>query len=263
MDFKIQALKSIKSLCYSLVLISLFSSCVSYKNIPYFQDLNKTQVTTENINNYSPNVIQPQDELLIHVTSADPETAKNFSNTLTANYNQTVPVYDYLVDRAGDVKLPIIGFVKASGVTADELADKLTQQLTTYLKQPKVTVRIINFKVAVLGDVARPNVYNSSSERLTIMDALSLAGDLNVTAKRDEIILVREKDGKREFIPMDLTSKKIFESPYFYLKSNDVVFVQPGKLKVSSIDNAGYRNASLIISALSVIATFSYLIFHK
>ena len=143
--------------------------------------------------------------------------------------------------------------MKASGLTTTQFADQLQKSLLTYLKQPVVTVRVISFKVAVLGDVMRPDIYTSNSERLTITEALSLAGDLNITAKRNDITLVREKDGKREYIPIDLTSKKLFQSPYFYLKSNDLLFVQPSKLKLASVDT-GYRNASLIISALSLLA---------
>jgi polysaccharide export outer membrane protein len=105
----------------------------------------------------------------------------------------------------------------------------------------------------------RPDIYTSNSERLTITEALSLAGDLNITAKRNDITLVRERDGKREYIPIDLTSKKLFQSPYFYLKSNDLLFVQPSKLKLAAVDT-GYRNATLVISALTLLA-ITYSIF--
>lgn len=143
--------------------------------------------------------------------------------------------------------------VKVAGLSSSQLAVQLQQQLLSYLSKPNVAVKIVNFKVAVLGDVLRPNIYRSTSDRLTITEALSLAGDLNVTAKRDDITLVREINGKRTYIPIDLTSKKLFQSPYFYMKSNDLLFVQPGKLKLATVDT-GYRNASLIISALSLIA---------
>jgi len=240
------------------------SSCVSYKNVPYFQDLRTDQVTTETINNYSPYVIQPKDELLINVSSLDPETAVTFGSSLqNSNTNQVIPIYQYLVDQNGEIKLPLIGVTKVAGLTPDALTTALLDKLKKYLKDPRVTVRILNFKVAVMGDVQRPNVYTSYSDRLTITEALSMAGDLNITGKRDNIFLIREENGKREYYPVDLTSKKLFDSPYFYLKSNDLIFVQPSKLKVSSLDNAGYRNTSLIISALSVIATFAYLVFHK
>jgi len=233
---------------------AIFSSCGSYKKIPYFQDLDRSQVTSEAITNMSPLIIQPEDQLSISVTSLNQDAANVFTNNITnAGTNAENPVYGYVVNANGEVTLPLLGVVKVGGLSSADLAAKLQQDLTTYLSKPNVSVKIVNFKVAVLGDVLRPNVYRSSSDRLTITEALSLAGDLNITAKRDDITLVREINGKRTYIPIDLTSKKLFESPYFYMKSNDLLFVQPGKLKLATVDT-GYRNASLIISALSLIA---------
>ncbi len=246
-------------LLIGVALISL-SSCVSYKNIPYFQDLDKSKTLTEDITNYTPHIIQPKDELLIHVTSLNQEASDFNTSVQTSGANPYIPVFDYLVDQNGDVTLPFIGILKVSGLTTDELTAQLSKSLLKYYKEPRVDIRLLNFKVAVLGDVEHPNIYNSYSERLTITDALSLAGDLNITAQRDNVLLVREINGRRSFYHIDLTSKSLFESPYFYLKSNDLIFVQPGKVKVSSIETAGARNAGLIISALSVVVTSIYLI---
>jgi polysaccharide export outer membrane protein len=246
-------------LIIGVALISL-SSCASYKDIPYFQDLDKSKTVTEDINNYAQHIIQPKDELLIHVASLSPGDSDFNSSVQNASANPYIPVYDYLVDPNGDVDLPFIGSMKVSGLTTDELSAKLGQSLLKYMKDPRVSVRVLNFKVAILGDVARPNIYNSFSERLTLTDALSLAGDLNITAQRNDVLLVREINGKRSFYHIDLTSKNLFESPYFYLKTNDLIVVQPGKLKASTLETSGYRNASLIVSALSVIVTSIYLI---
>ena len=239
-------------------LISL-SSCVSYKNVPYFQDL--TQNSTQEIKNFTEHIIQPKDELLIHVASLNPDASVVFNNNLqTSTVSSNVPVYDYLVDEKGEVNLPYVGIQKVSGLTTDEFANQLKQKLVPFMKETRVSVRIINFKVAVLGDVAHPAIYNSNSDRLTVTEALSQAGDLNITAIRNNVLVVRELNGKREFYHLDLTSKDVFESPYYYLKSNDLVFVQTGKLKVTTLETTGYRNASLIISALSVVVTLAYLI---
>jgi polysaccharide export outer membrane protein len=234
--------------------ITLLSSCASYDKIPYFQDLSRSQVTSESITNYNMLTIQPEDRISISVSSVNPEAAAVFNNNVqNAGTNAENPVYGYVVDQKGEVNLPLVGIVKVSGLTPDQLSAQLQQQLTAFLNRPTVSVRVVSFKVAVLGDVLRPNIYHSESQRLTITEALSLAGDLNITAKRDDIILVREIEGKRTYVPIDLTSKKIFESPYFYLKSNDLIFVQPSKHKLASVDT-GYRNASLIISALTLVA---------
>jgi polysaccharide export outer membrane protein len=248
---------STQSLKFFILLISvtaIFSSCASYKKIPYFQDLDRSQVTTEDINNMSSLVIQPEDQISISVTSLNQDAANVFTNNIqNSGTNAENPVYGYVVNSNGEVTLPLLGVVKVAGLTSSQLSTQLQQQLLSYLSKPNVAVKIVNFKVAVLGDVLRPNIYRSTSDRLTITEALSLAGDLNVTAKRDDITLVREINGKRTYIPIDLTSKKLFQSPYFYMKSNDLLFVQPGKLKLATVDT-GYRNASLIISALSLIA---------
>jgi polysaccharide export outer membrane protein len=239
--------------CITILFIQ--SSCNSYKKIPYFQDLSRTQITKENINNYTTFTIQPHDQLSISVGSKNPEADAVFGNNQkNAGTNPSNANYGYTVNEKGEVKLPLLGVIKVAGLSTDQLSEQLQKSLAPYLSAPSVTVTVLNFKVAVLGDVLRPNIYNSNSERLTIPEALSLAGDLNITAKREDIVLVREKDGKREYIPIDLTSKEIFKSPYFYLKSNDLIYVTPSKAKLSTVNDKGYQNASLIIGALSVLA---------
>jgi polysaccharide export outer membrane protein len=249
-----QSNKISKSLLMFFTVISFLTSCSSYQKIPYFQDLNRSQVTSEDITNLSLLTIQPEDQLSISVTSLNQDAANVFTNNLqNSGTNSNSPVYGYVVNQKGEITLPLVGVIKVAGLTTNQLSTQLQQQLLSYLSKPNVAVRIVNFKVAVLGDVLRPNVYTSTTERLTITEALSLAGDLNITGKRDDILLVREIDGKRTYVPIDITSKKLFESPYFYLKANDLIFVQPSKLKLATVDT-GYRNASLIISALSLIA---------
>ncbi|MDF3079328.1 MAG: sugar transporter [Sphingobacteriaceae bacterium] len=243
------------------IAVSLFSSCASYDKIPYFQDLSRSNVTTTDLNNYTSLTIQPHDQVSITVGSLNPEASAVFNNNLAASGSNTMnnPTYGYLVDENGEVTLPLVGKMKVTGLTTKQLSDQLQQRLTTYLREPNVSVRIVNFKVAVLGDVMRPNIYTSASERLTLTEALALAGDLNITAHRDNVLLVRERDGKRVYVPIDLTSKNIFESPYFYLKSNDLIVVTPSKLKLETVDNS-YSKASILISALSLIAiTYSIL----
>src|SRR5690606_29409292 len=122
----------------------------------------------------------------------------------------------------------------------------------TYLSEPVVNIRMLNFKISVMGDVLRPGVYPVQNERITLPEALTLAGDLQITAIR-QLILIRELEGKREFIPIDLTSTAFFNSPYYYLKNNDVIYVQPDKTKFATVDRS-YRTASILLSGLSVVA---------
>lgn len=200
-------------------------------------------------------IIQPYDRLSINVGSTNPEAAGVFNNNMqNAGTNPANVNYGYEVEPQGEVKLPLVGKMKVSGLTTIQVAEQLQQLLLPYLKAPTVTVTVVNFKVAVLGDVLRPDVYSSNSERLTITEALSLAGDLNVTAKREDVVLIREINGRRQSFPINLNSKELFQSPHFYLKSNDLIYVTPGKSKLGTVTDKGYQNVALVISALSVVA---------
>jgi len=247
-----------KQLYYLLILITL-SSCGTYKTVPYFQDLDRTQPSTQKIENAGPLTIQPADILGINVNSRNPESSSIFNynlNRVTGNnydLSSANPVTGYLVNDKGEINLPLIGNMKVAGLTTYELTTKLNTTLLTYFKDPVVNIRILNFKVSILGDVQRPNLYTLQNERTTITQALSLAGDLNITAMRKNVILIREENGERKFIPMDLTSKRIYESPYFYLKNNDEIYVQPDRSKYATVDR-GYRVTTLILSGLSIIA---------
>ena len=244
------------------VLVTVFcSSCANYEKVPYFQDLSQNNITKEDINNFSPLIIQPGDILAISVTSPS-EGANLFGYNLnrisgsgTASDNTTPEnaVIGFMVDLNGNINLPYLGQVKVAGLNTTNLTDQLQASLSSYFKKPIVNVRIVNFKISVLGDVAKPDVFTIQNERITIPEALSLAGDLNITAIR-QIFLIREINGKREYIPIDLNSKKLFDSPYYYLKNHDVLYITPNRTKISNNNTAGFQRVSLIISALSVAA---------
>jgi len=245
-----------KHLIFSSVLFVLLLPACSYKGVPYFQDLNPNAPAKESISNFNPITIQPEDILGISVSSLNSEASSVFNynlNTITGTaQNANNPVVGYLVDEKGQVQLPLVGSVKVSGLTISGVREKIQKQLTEYLKQPVVNVRLLNFKVSVMGDVLRPGVYPVTNQRISIPEAITLAGDLNITALRSNIVLIREQEGNREYIPIDLTSKKLFNSPYYYLKTNDILYIQPGKNKYASVDNS-YRNISILLSALSIV----------
>jgi polysaccharide export outer membrane protein len=253
-------LKSKKVSFFIAAVILFCCSCSSYKNVPYFQDLDQNNITREDINNYSPLTIQPGDILAINLNSPSSGTDKfNYNTSRISDAGTGGPetaVVGFLVDANGYINLPILGQMKVSGLNTTNLTGQLQTALTQYFAKPIVNVRIINFKIAVLGDVLKPDVYTIQNERVTLPEALSMAGDLNITAVRNNILLIREINGKREYIPIDLTSKKIFESPYYYLKNHDVVYVTPNRAKISNNNTAGFQKVSLVISLLSVIAVF-------
>jgi polysaccharide export outer membrane protein len=264
------------------VIIFFNVSCSTYKQIPYFQDLDHSKISEQNIDNYSPLKIHNGDLLGINVASLSPENEfKNTNSRVTgadylgtnstrsnigqgADNSNPNPVYGYRVNQQGDITIPYLGKMNVSGMTTDQLAAKLAAQLDQYLKQPVVNIRILNFKVSVLGDVLRPDVFSIQNERITIMEALGLAGDLSITAKRKNVLLIREIDGKRQFLPIDMTSKNIFTSPYYYLQNNDVIYVEPDRIKYAPLDR-GYRTLMAtvgFISAVGVIVT-SYFLYHN
>lgn len=231
-------------------------SCGSYKNVPYFQDLDHGKNTEEAINNFAPLKIQTNDLIGIHVTSLNPEAAMVFNSGQGNSGNEASAnsqVYGYRVDANGEIKLPLISSMKVAGMTTDQVAQQLTNDLLPYLKKPIVSVRLLNFKISVIGDVLKPDSYAVQNEHINIYEALSLAGDLNITAKRKIVFLIREQNGKRQYFPIDLTKKEVFNQPYYYLQNNDILYVEPDKSKYSNVDR-GYRNTSLFLSGLSAIA---------
>ncbi len=242
---------------YLLLFVALISSCgVKYETVPYFTDLPAGEDVEENIMNKSVIKIQKDDILSIIVSSpsAEANAIFNAANTNAVTSGGQASINGFLVDHEGKVNLPYVGPVKVEGLTTSEarvLIEKAVNE-GQYLKNAVVSLRLANFKVSVLGDVLRPGVYPVQNERVSILDALSLAGDLNITAMRDNVLLVRENEGKREQIRINLQNKDLFNSPYFYLKTNDVIYVQPGKNKYASVD-ASYRNTSIVLSTITVV----------
>ena len=245
-----------------IIVVVFMNSCTPYKSVPYFQDLKKTQIYSEQINNASSLTIQPGDLLAVHVTSLNKEADAPFNynlNPITPNAvsgiqrQEQESVFGYLVDSIGNIHMPLVGAIKVIGLSTVQIQQLLELKLSEYLSKPNVQVRLDNFKVSVLGDVAHPGVYSTRDERMSVVEALALAGDLNTTGIRDSVLLIREFEGKRQFVPLSMTSKGIFNSHYFYLKNNDVIYVQPNRDRVSQSDS-GLAKASVIISALSVVA---------
>lgn len=235
---------------FVITLLSILSSCRSYREIPYFQEVSRNTVSQEDITNYSPLTIQPDDIIGINVLSLNADASAAFNYNATNN-----PNIGYVVNQKGEIKLPLVGNLKVSGLTTDELRTQLQRTLLTYLREPTVNVRILNFKVSVFGDVLRPDVYSvANGERLTLPEALAMAGDLNITGLR-EVLLIRERNGKREYVPLDLKSKNIFNSPYYYLKNNDMIYVQPHKTKLAIVENSKFSVGLTVLSILGFALT--------
>ncbi|NRF39183.1 polysaccharide biosynthesis/export family protein [Pedobacter foliorum] len=247
---------------YLIVAVLFMSSCgVKYKSVPYFTDLPADSLIREQIKNQTVLKIQKDDILAITVSSLNLDASAIFNMGTTSSIqgnssgasNPMTTSNGFVVNQNGEIQLPLIGAVKVEGLSTNQAREFIQKELIKYLKEPVVSLRLINFKVSVLGDVVHPGTYPVQNERVTVVEALSMAGDLSITAVRKNVLLIRENEGKRQYIRLNMQSKDLFNSEYFYLQNNDVLYIQPGNAKYASVD-ASYRNVSIIFSALSVIA---------
>jgi len=235
-----------------LIVLVLLSSCSSYKSVPYFQDLNRASISKETIDNLKPTTVQPGDVLTLSVISASDEAAGKFNGSINGGSR------DYTVDPNGNITLPQVGMVKVADLTVTQVHDILLPKLTVYLKDPILSVKTSGFKYSVLGAVKVPGIFTSSKEQLSFLDALSSAGDLAIFGRRENALLIREINGKREFVTLDLTKKDLFTSPYYYLKNNDIIYIEPDKEYDS--ENNSRANVTLGLSVISVVALIVSLI---
>lgn len=244
------------------IITCIISSCVSNKKIAYFQDIQTVnQAQLENATKFTAPIIQPDDILSINVFTLNPQSGaivnQAASNTVLGGGASTAvaaqQVSGFLVDRNGEVELSLIGKVKVAGLTTYEARELIREKASLVYKEPNVQLRFANFKVSVLGEVNAPSAYTLPNEKVSVLDALSLAGDLTIYGRRENVLIVRDNNGKKEFARLDLNSSKIFDSPYYYLRQNDVVYVEPNKRKVSASNSAQVQTISVIASVLSVI----------
>lgn len=261
-------MKNIKRLTLILALAAGLAGCTSYKNVPYLQDI-------ETVNNYGKEIplydakIMPKDLLSITVNTTDPQAAAPFNltvqtpiNAALTNINTTTQptLQQYLVNNEGEIDFPVLGRLKVGGLTKNEAEKLIREKLQPYLKEaPIVTVRMANYKISVLGEVARPGSFTVSNEKVNVLEALAMAGDMTVYGVRTNVKLIREDaEGKREIIPLDLTKSDLVLSPYFYLRQNDILYVTPNETKAKSSDIG--TTTTTWISATSILISLASLI---
>ncbi len=255
---------------FFLLLIALSAfSCNVKKKIVYFNNTtsqNDTLKTDEKTSLSTYTLIFKKDDLIyIDVNSADIESLKPFMKEDLSAGNQ-MPGYangvsakgGYLIDENGKINFPLIGEIQLAGFTRSEATVLIQNRLREYINDAIVTLRIQNFKITVLGDVKIPGTYNIPNERLTLIEAIGLAGDLNITGVRNNVLVIREENGIKKEYRIDLTKNDIFSSPVYYLNQNDVVYVEPNRAKrntsiVSSTAGIFISVASLVITTINVI----------
>lgn len=236
-----------------VVLSALFlASCGSKKDIVYFQDA-KNFETVVDTDSFVPR-FKIDDVVSIYVSTLNPEASVPFNlfrgSGGSAGQSEQV---DYIVDSKGEIDFPVVGKIKIAGLSPEELRVLLRDRLSDFLKDPIINIRLQNFTVTILGEVAQPGTYQVIGERVTILEALGLAGDMTIKGMRKNVLVIRDFDGTKVYTRIDLTKKNFMESPVYYLTQNDVVYVEPNNSAVasSSLDN----RLSIAVSLLSLVVS--------
>ena len=249
-----------------LLAVLALSSCRTVKDIAYFQ--NKAVNQPEKIDKHAGIVIQAKDMLSIVVSSRNPELVTMFNLPIvsfqagTDNVSATGAqrLLGYVVDNDGYISLPIIGSIKADGLTRNELQTEIEKKIieSNYIADPQVNVRFANLQISVMGEVTRPGRYDIKTDKVTILDALAMAGDMTIYGNRENVAVIREVDGKNIITKLDIRSSEIFTSPCFYLEQNDIVLVSPNKYRAASAEIN--QNRSFWISLASTGISFATLL---
>ncbi len=244
------------------------TSCVSSKKMLYLQGADKLHENPQKIENNYELRIKPDDQLLITINSKAPELLTPFANNQVLGSSSSTNTQEntgLLVSQSGKIEIPVLGEMQAAGLTRQELADAIKNKLIEgeYIKDPTVLVRFKGAKIVVLGEVGSPGVKDLPGERVTILEAIGLAGDLPPTAHRENILVIREENGERKSYSVNLTSgEDILNSPVFYLQQNDVVYVEPNKaINVKGSSALTYLSAgSSIIGVLASILSLVFIL---
>lgn len=256
--------------CYFIALLLLASCASNKKNLTtYLGDINNNFESVRPIENNVETKIQPRDLLTISVSSTSPETTSLFStgaaqapSTGTGTGNASASASGtsqagYLVDTEGYIKFPVLGKIKMSGLTAEQASERITNLIAeNYVKAPIVNVNISNFRITVIGEVKNPQTFTVPTARVNIFEAIGLAGDVTALGKKNNVLIIRELNGNRSTVKVNLTNKEVLNSPYFYLRQNDIVYVQQGKAARPPQNTLSIvLTVATIISTLSLVAT--------
>jgi polysaccharide export outer membrane protein len=241
-------------------LVILIFSCKPRKELVYYQNIDSLG-SSASANTYEIK-IQPDDLLLIIVSAEDAESAIPFNLTtvsvpttvgMSSSFNGQLSLQTYLVDASGAITFPVIGKLQVGGLSRSELQQLLETRIAKYIKNPIINMRRMNFKISIQGEVTAPGTYTINSDRVTLIEAVSLAKDLTIYGKRDNILIVREVNGVKTYNRVDITKADFINSPFYYLAQNDVVYVEPNKVKINGA--AVGSNTSVLISVTSLVIT--------
>jgi len=248
-----------QSIVAFLIVITIFPSCVSTKQTVYFNDFADSVKVRDILKaEFKEPLIQVDDILGISVQTIDPVTNAALNQAAAAaggGSGSSGPSQSFLVDEDGNVEVPVLGIIKLAGLTTKEARAVLRKEAGKYYNEPTVQVRFANFKVTLVGEVASPATYTVPNEKFSVLDAIGMAGDLTIYGKRENVMLIRDNGSERKVVRLDLTSSSLLHSPYFYLKQNDVIYVEPGKARIAANNSAGVQRLTIAMSVITLLIT--------
>lgn len=244
-------------------LVLLFSSCAEQRNLVYFDDIQQSDAYQQAITNAHEPKIQKGDIMSITVSTLDPTSNALFNtgaviqgtnpqlSSTSAAGSTNLGKEGYLVGNDGNINFPVIGKINLQGLTLTEAHEKMRNEVSKYVKEPILNIRYLNFKVTVIGEVTRPTTFTVDNEKINVLEALGRAGDMTPFGMRENVLVIREVDGKRNMARLDLNSSTAFQSPYFYLQQNDIVYVEPSEMKGRQA-NRNPNSVPIIMGLLSI-----------
>jgi len=243
--------------------ISLLFSCASKQDVVYFNGMNSSD-NSIGLDTYSP-TYHVDDELVIIVNALDAEAAKPFNKVAVSVSADLVDargrerLQTYRIDSDGNINFPVLGKIKLSGLNREQATNMLQDKLgPAYILNPIVDIETVNYRVTVLGEVARPGTYTAINERITLIEAISLAGDMTIYGERENVLVIQDYDGKKTYTRVNLKSNELFDSPVYYLSQNDIVYVEPNKTRAKDSSIGAYTG--VIFSTLGILISTTALI---
>lgn len=253
---------SMKSILTIIIATILIVSCATKDDVVYFNGMNSSD-NSIGLDSYSP-TYHIDDQLVIVVNAIDPEAARSF-NKISVNVPSDIAdargrerLQTYRIDSEGNIDFPVLGKIKLAGLNREQATKLLQDKLIDYIKDPIVDIQTTNYKITVMGEVQRPGTYTATNERITLLEAIALAGDLTIYGERENVLVIQDYDGKKTYTRVNLKSDDLFSSPVYYLSQNDVVYVEPNKTqaKASSIG----PSTGVIFSTLGLLLSTGALI---
>ena len=251
-----------KNIITLIIFVGLLFSCATKEDVVYFQGIDGSD-NSIGLDSYSP-TYHIDDELVIIVNALDAEAARPFNkasisvstNILEARGRERIQTYR--VDSEGNIDFPVLGEISIAGLNREQARHMLQEKLSDYIKNPIVDIETVNYRITVLGEVARPGTYTAVNERITLVEAISLAGDLTIYGERENVLVIQDYDGKKTYTRVNLKSDDLFDSPVYYLSQNDVVYVEPNKTRAKN--SAIGAQTGVIISSLGLLISMTALV---